>query len=81
MTFDIPPLGCPCLTQEANDCWKFLFCWKVMGVPTLVASTTLVPGVAWPDRVTTLGVEEGVAGLPGVVTMVEPVPVFWSRRF
>lgn len=47
----------------------------------MVASTTLVPGVAWPDRVTTLGVEEGVAGLPGVVTMVEPVPVFWSRRF
>lgn len=36
-----PELPCwPCLTQEAKDCWKFLFCWNVTGEPSLVVITT-----------------------------------------
>lgn len=71
------------MTQEANDCWKFLFCWNVTGVPILAVSTTLVPGVTWPDRepTMTLGVEAGVVGVPEGVVVVAAEPCFCSRRF
>lgn len=69
------------MTQVANDCWKFLFCWNVTGVPILVDSTTLVLGVPWPDSepTMTLGVVAGVAGVPVGVTVTPPG--FCSRRF
>ncbi|TNN47968.1 hypothetical protein EYF80_041830 [Liparis tanakae] len=65
-----PPTEVPVIWKVANDCWKFLFCWNVTGVPILVDSTTLVVGVPWPDSepMMTLGVAMGVAGVPvGVV--------------
>lgn len=78
---DVPCVLCPCLTQVANDCWKFLFCWNVTGVPILVDSTTLVLGVPCPDSelTMTLGVAAGVAGVPVGVT--ETTPGFCSERF
>lgn len=78
---DIPCVLCPCFTQVANDCWKFLFCWNVTGVPILVDSTTLALGVPWPeiDPTMTLGAVAGVAGVP--VGVAATTPGFWSRRF
>lgn len=71
----------PCLTQVAKDCWKFLPCWKVTGVPILADSTTLAPAVPWPEiePMMTLGVT--VAGVLGVPVGVLAVPGFCSRRF
>lgn len=78
---NVPCVLWPCLTQVANDCWKFLFCWNVTGVPILVDSTTLVLGVPWPESepTMTLGVAAGVAGVPVGVAVTEPG--FCSRRF
>lgn len=76
----IPCVLWPCLTQVAKDCWKFLFCWNVMGVPILVDSTTFVGGVPWPEiePTMTLGVAAGVAVVPvGVAAM----SAFCSKRF
>lgn len=80
-------LGCPCLTQEANDWWKFLSCWKDTGEPCLEARTILFPDatcpVLWP-------VDAGVPRVLGmlaevvVVVVVEVVAVvlsLCSRRF
>lgn len=77
----VPCVLCPCLTQVAKDCWKFLFCWNVTGVPILVVSTTLVPGVPWPDSepTMTLDVAAGVVEVPVEVAVADPG--FCSRRF
>ncbi len=78
---NVPCVLWPCLTHVANDCWKFLFCWNVTGVPILVDSTTLVLGVPWPESepTMTLGVAAGVAGVPVGVAVTDPG--FCSRRF
>lgn len=64
----------PCLTHEANVCWKFLFCWNVTGVPNLVASTTFVPGVTGLVRepTTTFCVVDPV--LVGVLVVLTVLP-------
>lgn len=76
-----PCVLCPCLTQVANDCWKFLFCWNVTGVPIFEDSTTLAVGVPWPEiePTMTLGVAAGVAVVPVGVALTDPG--FCSRRF
>lgn len=70
------------MTQVANDCWKFLFCWNDTGVPILVARTTLVPGVTVPVKEPTVifwGVP--VVGVEGA-EVVPTAPGFCcSRRF
>lgn len=75
----------PCLTQEANDWWKFLSCWKETGEPSLEARTILVPVVTWPAL---WPVDVGVMGVLAEVVVIVAVEVVavvlglcCSRRF
>ena len=66
----VPCVVWPCLTHVAKDCWKFLFCWNVTGVPILVVRTTLVPAVTCPANEPTMTLADVVPD--GVETDAEP---------
>lgn len=61
----------PCLTQEAKDCWKFLFCWNVTGAPNLVVITTFGAEVTWPLTEPTTTFWVVVPGVVGVLVKVD----------